>query len=105
MREGSGPQKQLWGPGRVTGNHLIPVEFEAVGSVLVDRLLDSGGCFLEEALRLGQLGGGAGQDLPDRWEAHVCDHQLLLQLTDTPQHWEHNQKREVSLYSIIHGEK
>lgn len=97
MREGSGTQQE---PGGVMGNHLIPLEFESVGSVLVDGLLDSGSCFLEEALSVRQLGGEAGQDFPDRWEAAGCNHQLLLQLTDTPQHWIHNQKHEPLLYSI-----
>lgn len=77
-----------WGPGGSWGNHLIPLEFEDIGSVSVLRLPDVAGRFLEGALSVRQLGGEAGQDLPDGWEAAVCDHQLLLQLTDAPQHWE-----------------
>lgn len=70
-------------------SYLIPLQFEAVGSVLLVCLLDVSSCFLEEALGVGQLGGKAGQDLPDGWEAAVCAHQLLLQLTHPPQHWKH----------------
>lgn len=94
MREGSGTEG-------VMGNHLIPLEFKDIGFVPVVRLLDGAGCFLQKALSVRQLGGKAGQDLPDGWEAAVGDHQLLLQLTDTPQHWKHNQQHELLLYRII----
>lgn len=85
MREGSGTQQES-GSGGIMGNHLTPLEFEDAGSVPVFCLLDGAGCFLEKALGVGQLGGEAGQSLPDRWEAAVCDHQLLLQLANTSQH-------------------
>lgn len=82
------------------GNYLVPLEFEVVGSVLIDCLLDDSACLLEEALSLRHLGGEVGQHLPDRWEAAVCDHQLLIQLMDTSQHWKHNQKYKPILYSF-----
>lgn len=91
MRQGSGIWREPGGG--VMGNHLIPLEFEDAGSVPVLRLLDSAGCFVEEALSVRQLGGEAGQDLPNRREAAICVHQLLLQLTDAPQHW--NQEHEL----------
>lgn len=46
--------------------HLISLEFEAVRSILVNRLLHSGCCFLEESLNVRQLGEEARQDLPNR---------------------------------------
>lgn len=64
-------------------NHLMPLEFEAVGSVLVSGLLDGIDCILKETLCIRQLGAEAGQDLPNRWQTAVCVHQLLFQLTDT----------------------
>lgn len=64
-------------------NYLMPLEFEAVGSVLVSGLLDGSGCILKETLHIRQLGTEAGQDLPNRWQTAVCVHQLLFQLTDT----------------------
>lgn len=82
----------------VMGNHLIPLEFEDTGLVPVLRLLDGPGCFLEEALSVRQLGGEAGHDLLDRRYTAICDHQLLLQLTDAPQHWKHNQEHKLLLY-------
>lgn len=63
-------------------NHLMPLECEAVGSVLVSSLLEGGGCILKETLCIRQLGIEVGQDLPNRWETAVGDHQLLFQLTD-----------------------
>lgn len=95
MREGSGAQQES--VRGVMGNHLIPLELEDAGFVPVLRLLDGAGRFLEKAPSVRQLGGEAGQDLPDRWEAAVRAHQLLLQLTDTPQHWKHNEKHEQLL--------
>lgn len=85
----------------VVGNHLISLEFEDTGSVLVRGLLDGAGCFMEEGLSVRQLGGEAGQNLPDRWETVICDHQLLLQLADTPQHWKHNKTRVIALSSLV----
>lgn len=73
-------------------SHLVPVEFDDARCVLVLCLLDCAGCFLEESLSAWQLGRKAGQNLPHRREATFCGHQLLFQLTDTPQHWKHNQK-------------
>lgn len=61
----------------------MPLEFQAVGSVLLSVLLDGSACILKEALCIRQLGTEAGQDLPNRWQAAVCVHQLLFQLTDT----------------------
>ena len=77
------------------GNHLIPLEFEDVGSVPVVRLLDGAGCAVEKLLSVRQLGEKAGQVLPDRWKAGVCGHQLLLQLTNTPQYWKNNSETQA----------
>lgn len=71
-------------PKGLIGNNLIPLDFDDARSVLVLCLLDRAGCFLEESLSACKLGGETGQNLPDRREAIVCDHQLLFQLTDTP---------------------
>lgn len=46
--------------------HLMPLEFEDVGSVLVIGQLDGSGCILKETLHIRQLGIEAGQGLPDR---------------------------------------
>lgn len=76
----------------------MPLEFEAVGSVLVSGLLDGSGCILKESLRIRQLGIEAGQDLPNRWQTAVCVHQLLFQLADMAQYLK--QTRNKSSISV-----
>lgn len=61
----------------------MPLEFEAVGCVLVSGLLDGSGCILKETLCIRQLSVKAGQDLLNRWQTAVCVHQLLFQLANT----------------------
>lgn len=78
----------------------MSLEFETVGSGLVRGLLDGGGCILKETLGIRQLGAEAGQDLLNRWETAVCDHQLLFQLTDTTKYLKHNQKHKQDYQSF-----
>lgn len=80
--------------------YLMPLEFEAVGSVLVSRLLDGGSCILKECLCSRQLSVEVGQDLPNRWKTAVGDHQLFFQLTDTTQYLKHNQDQKKLQFSF-----
>lgn len=73
--------------------YLMPLEFEAVGSILVSHLLDGGGCILKESLCIRQLSVEVGKDLLNRWETAVGDHQLFFQLTDTMQYLKHKQNQ------------